>query len=99
MKISTILYKASEILDRDGWCRIKYEDGLGRHCMLGAVIIVCKTNYHKSEFVNQFVTGLINKFESPVFGMVYLNDKLCESGAHAATFLSMCGAVAESEGL
>ncbi len=37
MKTSEILYRAGDVLRKDGWCKFTRENTYGQHCALGAI--------------------------------------------------------------
>lgn len=68
MKISEVLFKAAQIIERDGWCQNDYKNG-NCLCPLGAIRVACghQANKENSEVTQPTCEFLRDFLDKPVW--------------------------------
>jgi hypothetical protein len=95
--VDEVIDRAADILDRDGWCRGAYVNGLGEHCVTGALNSVLNAftqDLRKWDEVSDFIRspGVLPTSTSTyrhitLAKIVMWNDRKCANRYEATNFL------------
>ncbi len=87
-----ILLAAADIIERDGWCRHRLQDPLGRMCLYGAIIRAANERNRCSAFPEGFGIKRLEKYlfagdKHPALNIADWNDQVCNSKEEAVQAL------------
>ncbi len=99
-----ILLDAADILERDGWCRHRLQDPLGRMCLYGAIIKAHNERAKNAPFIEGGSVNRLQKYlsrDGEIDNIADWNDGICggkEEAIQALRGAAWSGAQAEGSG-
>jgi len=102
MKVSTMLYKAGDLLRERGWTQRIAQDADGKLCIAGAIRVAAGFHPRDGENGLGHVSALAPHEDTfiSVFGgdAIVFNNEFCETADDAIAALNICADIIATEG-